>query len=194
MDTKLIDTVSSKFKKVQHPDFAVGDVIEVHTKIKEGDKERIQIFKGIVISRKGEGISKSYTVRKISYGVGVEKTFPLYSPNVEKIKIVTRGKVRKSKLYYLRDRIGKAALKAGIQTPAEGENLETKILEEVGKTANEAEIEESIAEEPDTVKKEEKVEDKAGEKANETSEKTEDKKDDGGKEEIKEESKEKSDK
>lgn len=130
MDTNLIEKVTSEYKKVKHPDFKVGDIIEVHTKIKEGDKERVQVFKGIVIAMKGSGISKTFTVRKISYGVGVEKIFPLYAPGIAKIKIVKKGNVRRSKLYYLRERIGKAALKAGGQVSAEGEDLETKFKEE----------------------------------------------------------------
>jgi len=80
MDTKLQETVTKEYKKVKHPDFSVGDIIEVHTRIQEGGKERIQIFKGIIISMKGSGIGKTFTIRKISYGVGVEKIFPLYSP------------------------------------------------------------------------------------------------------------------
>lgn len=131
MNTKLVDSVTAEFKKVKHPDFRVGDIIEVHTKIAEGDKDRIQVFTGIVLSIKGQGTSKTYTVRKISYGIGVEKTFPLYSPNVVKIKIVKRGKVKRSKLYFLRQRIGKAALKAGVQIPVEGEEMETQVEEEV---------------------------------------------------------------
>lgn len=127
MDTELINKVTSEYKKVKHPDFHVGDVIDVHTKIKEEDKERIQIFTGVVIAIKGAGISKTFTVRKISYGVGVEKTYPLYSPVIAKIKIIKQAKkVRRSKLYYLRKRVGKAALKVGLQIPVEGDDLETK--------------------------------------------------------------------
>lgn len=127
MDTELINKVTDEYKKVKHPDFHVGDVIDVHTKIKEEDKERIQIFTGVVIAIKGAGISKTFTVRKISYGVGVEKTYPLYSPVIAKIKIIKQAKkVRRSKLYYLREKVGKAALKAGLQIPAEGDDLETK--------------------------------------------------------------------
>ena len=91
------------------PDFRVGDTVRVHTRIIEGNKERIQVFEGVVICRKGGGMAASYTVRKVTHGVGVEKTFPLHSPRVEKVDIVTRGKVRRAKLYYLRSLRGKAA-------------------------------------------------------------------------------------
>ena len=93
----------------KHPDFVVGDTIRVHYKIKEGGKERIQIFAGTVISRKGSGASGSITVRRISYGEGVERVFPMNSPNIEKIEIERRGKVRRAKLYYLRNLAGKKA-------------------------------------------------------------------------------------
>jgi large subunit ribosomal protein L19 len=132
MDTKIIEAVTGEFKKAKHPDFRVGDIIEVHTKLKENGKERVQMFKGIVLAIKGAGVSKTFTVRKISYGVGVERIFPLYSPRIAKIKIIKRAsKIKRSKLYYLRDRVGKSALKAGVQIPAEGEDLETKMEEEV---------------------------------------------------------------
>ncbi len=90
-------------------DFQPGDTVKVHTKVVEGDSERIQIFDGVVISRRGSGISASFTVRKISYGVGVERVFPLHSPRIEKIEVVKTGKVRRSKIYYLRNLSGKAA-------------------------------------------------------------------------------------
>ena len=87
----------------------IGDTVKVHDLIKEGTRERIQIFEGTVISRRGGGISETFTVRRVSYGVGVEKTFPIHSPHVQKVEIVRRGKVRRAKLYYLRDRVGKAS-------------------------------------------------------------------------------------
>ncbi len=90
-------------------DFQSGDTVKVHTKVVEGDSERIQIFDGVVIARRGSGISESFTVRKISYGVGVERVFPLHSPRIEKIEVVKTGKVRRSKIYYLRGLAGKAA-------------------------------------------------------------------------------------
>ncbi len=90
-------------------DFRVGDTVRVHAKIKEGDKERIQVFEGVVLRRKGNGIEASFTVRKISYGVGVERVFPLHSPMIDKIEVASRGRVRRSRLYYLRNLSGKKA-------------------------------------------------------------------------------------
>ncbi len=91
------------------PPFQVGDTLKVHTKIKEGDKERIQIFEGVVIRKKGHGRESSFTVRKVSYGVGVERIFPIYSPMIDKIEVMSRGKVRRARLYYLRKLSGKKA-------------------------------------------------------------------------------------
>lgn len=87
----------------------IGDTVKVHNKIKEGARERIQLFEGTIIAKHGGGISETFTVRRISYGVGVEKTFPVHSPNVVKVDVIRSGKVRRAKLYYLRDRVGKAA-------------------------------------------------------------------------------------
>ena len=95
--------------KSEVPAIEIGDTIKVHVKIREGEKERIQLFEGTVIARKGSGISETFTVRRLSYGVGVERVFPLHSPNVAKVELVRHGRVRRSKLYYLRDRVGKAA-------------------------------------------------------------------------------------
>ncbi|HEX2937793.1 MAG TPA: 50S ribosomal protein L19 [Ruminiclostridium sp.] len=95
--------------KSELPQVNIGDTVKVHVKIKEGDRERIQVFEGTVISRRGGGISESFTVRRMSYGVGVERVFPIHSPHVEKVEVVRHGKVRRSKLYYLRNRVGKAA-------------------------------------------------------------------------------------
>jgi len=91
------------------PDFSPGDTVRVHVKVREGEKERIQVFEGVVIGRRGGGIRETFTVRKMSYGVGVERVFPLHSPSVDKIELVRRGKVRRAKLYYLRALRGKAA-------------------------------------------------------------------------------------
>ncbi len=96
-------------KQDRHPDFAIGDTVKVHYKIKEGGKERIQVYTGTVIARKGGGVMESITVRRISYGEGVERVFPLNSPNIDKIEIDRHGKVRRAKLYYLRDLAGKKA-------------------------------------------------------------------------------------
>ncbi len=106
-------------KKV--PDFQVGDTVRVHAKIKEGDKERIQVYEGVVIRRKGHAIESSFTVRKISYGVGVERIFPIHSPMIDKVEIVSRGKVRRAKLYYLRDLSGKKARLEGELYNEQGE-------------------------------------------------------------------------
>jgi large subunit ribosomal protein L19 len=91
------------------PEFRPGDTIKVHVRVKEGNRSRIQVFQGVVIRRQGGGLRETFTVRKVSYGVGVERTFPLHSPSIEKIEPVTRGRVRRAKLYYLRDLRGKAA-------------------------------------------------------------------------------------
>lgn len=91
------------------PEFASGDTVKVHVKVTEGNRERVQVFQGVVIARRGASIRESFTVRKLSFGVGVERTFPLHSPIIEKIEVVSRGDVRRAKLYYLRDRVGKAA-------------------------------------------------------------------------------------
>lgn len=91
------------------PDFAPGDTLNVHVRVVEGNKQRVQQFKGVVIKRQGSGVRETYTVRKLSNGVGVERTFPLHTPTVAKIEVVTRGDVRRAKLYYLRDRVGKRA-------------------------------------------------------------------------------------
>lgn len=90
-------------------DVKVGNTVRVHVKIKEGSRERVQVFEGIVIAKKHGGVSETFTVRRVSYGIGVEKVFPINSPNIEKIEVVRKGKVRRAKLYYLRDRVGKAA-------------------------------------------------------------------------------------
>lgn len=105
---KLQSFVSEQLK-TEVPSFNVGDTVVVHNKIKEGTRERIQLFEGLVIAKKNGGISETFTVRHIAYGVGVEKTFPIHSPNVEKVDVIRRGKVRRSKLYYVRGRVGKAA-------------------------------------------------------------------------------------
>ncbi len=91
------------------PEFRSGDTLKVHVRVVEGGRERVQIFEGVVIARNGEGVRASFTVRKISFGVGVERVFPLHSPIIQKIEVTRRGDVRRSKLYYLRDRVGKAA-------------------------------------------------------------------------------------
>jgi large subunit ribosomal protein L19 len=103
------DMVESEYLRDDIPDFRPGDTVKVHVRVVEGSRERIQLFQGVVISRKGGGTRETFTVRKISFGIGVERTFPLHSPIISKIDIVSRGKVRRAKLYYLRERVGKAA-------------------------------------------------------------------------------------
>jgi large subunit ribosomal protein L19 len=109
MSSKVIEQIDREQLRFDMPDFRVGDTVKVHNRIIEGNKERIQIFEGIVIRRKSGGMGASYTVRKVTHGVGVEKTFPLHTPRVEKVEIVTRGHVRRARLYYLRNLRGKAA-------------------------------------------------------------------------------------
>ena len=104
-----IEAFVSEQIKSEVPAFSIGDTVKVHNKIKEGTRERIQIFEGTVIARRGGGISETFTVRRVAYGCGVEKTFPLHSPNVEKVQVVRYGKVRRAKFNYLRDRVGKSA-------------------------------------------------------------------------------------
>jgi large subunit ribosomal protein L19 len=107
----LIRAVESEQLKKDITPFNVGDTVRVYYKVIEGDRERLQPFEGIVIKRSGSGLRETFTVRRVSYGVGVERTFPLHSPRLEKIEVIRRGKVRRAKLYYLRKRVGKAATK-----------------------------------------------------------------------------------
>ncbi|MRI81315.1 50S ribosomal protein L19 [Fundicoccus ignavus] len=107
--SKLIDQITSAQLRNDVPDFRPGDTVRVHAMIVEGERERIQLFEGLVIKRRGAGISESYTVRKISNGVGVERTFPVHTPRVAKLEVVRKGKVRRAKLYYIRALSGKAA-------------------------------------------------------------------------------------
>lgn len=112
MNSAILTKLEKPFQ-TRVKNFEVGDTVAVHTIVREGDKKRTQIFKGIVIAIKQSGIRQTFTVRKISYGVGVEKIFPLQSPNISKIEVLRVGKVRKSKLYYMRERIGKQAMRVG---------------------------------------------------------------------------------
>jgi large subunit ribosomal protein L19 len=107
----IVSKISTEQLKKEVAQFAVGDSVKVHTKVVEGEKERVQIFSGVVIARKGRGIQESFTVRRISYGEGVERVFPLHSPRIDKVEVEHRGKVRRAKLYYLRGRKGKGAIK-----------------------------------------------------------------------------------
>ena len=103
------DIVESEYLRDDIPDFRPGDTVKVHVRVVEGNRERIQVFQGAVIARKGGGTRETFTVRKVSFGVGAERTFPLHSPIISRIEVVSQGKVRRAKLYYLRDRVGKAA-------------------------------------------------------------------------------------
>ena len=105
----ITDLVDKKSLRDDIPEFQAGDTVRVHVRVVEGGKERVQVFQGNVIRRQGSGLQETYTVRKLSYGVGVERTFPVHAPTVQKIEVTKRGDVRRAKLYYLRDRVGKAA-------------------------------------------------------------------------------------
>ena len=109
MSQELLNSIVKDQLKTDVPEFKAGDTVKVHVRIVEGDRERIQLFEGVVIKRRGGGISETFTVRKITYGVGVERTFPVHTPKIEKIDVVRRGRVRRAKLYYLRNLRGKAA-------------------------------------------------------------------------------------
>ena len=110
MNQALMDKIESEQLRAEPLEFNVGDIVKVHTRVKEGDKERVQVFQGIVIARRGRGLNATFTVRRISYGQGVERVFPVNSPNVQKVTVERRGKVRRAKLNYLRERIGKRAM------------------------------------------------------------------------------------
>ncbi|MEH0109115.1 50S ribosomal protein L19 [Tersicoccus sp. MR15.9] len=105
----ILDSVDSASLRTDVPDFRPGDTLKVHVNIIEGNRSRVQVFQGFVVGRQGEGVRETFTVRKVSFGVGVERTFPVHSPVIDKIELVTRGDVRRAKLYYMRDRHGKAA-------------------------------------------------------------------------------------
>ena len=105
----LVKILNEQQMKAEVPQVSVGDTVKVHVKIKEGNRERIQVFEGTVIAKKHGSVEESITVRRLSYGVGVEKVFPIHSPSIDKIEVVRHGKVRRAKLYYLRDRVGKSA-------------------------------------------------------------------------------------
>jgi len=114
---QITDAVERAQLRDDLPDFRPGDTVKVHVRVVEGGRERIQVFQGAVIRRQGGGLRETFTVRKVSFGVGVERTFPVHSPSIAKIELVTRGDVRRAKLYYLRDRIGKAAKIKEKRTP-----------------------------------------------------------------------------
>ena len=144
----LIDIIEKENLKANVPEFDIGDTVRVSVKIIEGNKERIQVFEGIIIKVQGAGVNKTFTVRKISYGVGVEKTFLIHSPLVEKVEVVRVGKARRAKLFYLRDRVGKAA-KTKEVAGARIENKEIIIKGEEAPAAEE--VVEATAEVAETV-------------------------------------------
>ena len=182
----IIKSIEHEQLKNSIPEIKVGNTVKVHVKIKEGNKERIQVFEGIVIKKQGGGVNETFTVRKISYGVGVEKTFLIHSPLVEKIEVVRVGKARRAKLYYLRERTGKAS-KTKEMVGARVENKEIVLKEdlaeepaqEVVEETVEAPAEETVAEVVETPVEETKTEatekpaKKSTEKASESDKKAE---------------------
>ena len=141
----IIKSIEHEQMKNAIPDLKVGDTIRVHQRIKEGNRERIQVFEGIIIKKQGGGLNATFTVRRVAYGCGVEKTFLIHSPMVEKIEVVRVGKARRAKLYYLRDRVGKAA-KTKEKVGARIETKEIVVKEEV--VPGEAEVVETAEEAP----------------------------------------------
>lgn len=134
----IIKSIEHEQLKNKIPELKVGNTVKVHVRIKEGNKERIQVFEGIIIKKQGGGINATFTVRRVAYGVGVEKTFLVHSPMMEKVEVVRVGKARRAKLYYLRDRVGKAA-KTKEDIGARIENKEIVLKEEVAEAKVEAE-------------------------------------------------------
>ena len=161
----IIKSIEHEQLKSKVPVLDIGNTVRVHVRVKEGNRERIQVFEGIIIKKQGGGLTETFTVRRISYGVGVEKTFLLHSPMVEKIEVVRVGKARRAKLYYLRDRIGKAS-KTKEKLGARIENKEIVVKEELEVPATEEVVEENV-EAPVEEVKEVKAEAKATEKKEE---------------------------
>lgn len=153
----ILKSIEHEQLKNKIPELRIGNTVRVHVRIKEGNKERIQVFEGIIIKKQGGGVNATFTVRRISYGVGVEKTFLVHSPMVEKVEVVRVGKARRAKLYYLRDRVGKAA-KTKEKIGARIEDREIVIKEEVvpgESVAEETATEADVAEAVEAVKAEE---------------------------------------
>lgn len=148
----IIKSIEHEQLKNKIPDLHVGDTIRVHQRIKEGNRERIQVFEGIIIKKQGGGVNATFTVRRVAYGVGVEKTFLIHSPMVEKVEVVRVGKARRAKLYYLRDRIGKSAkTKENLGARIENKEITVKedlIEEPVAEEVNEAPVEVAPEEAP----------------------------------------------
>lgn len=153
----IIKSIEHEQLKNKIPELKVGNTVRVHVKIKEGNKERIQVFEGIIIKKQGGGVNETFTVRKISYGVGVEKTFLVHSPLVEKVEVVRVGKVRRAKLYYLRDRVGKAS-KPRERIGARIENNEITVKEDLAEEPAEEVAAEAVTEEVATPVEETAVE------------------------------------
>ena len=144
----ILKSIEHEQLKNKIPELKIGNTVRVHVRIKEGNKERIQVFEGIIIKKQGGGVNATFTVRRISYGVGVEKTFLVHSPMIEKVEVVRVGKARRAKLYYLRDRVGKAA-KTKEKVGARIEDREIVVKEEIvpgESVAEEVVTEESVAE------------------------------------------------
>ncbi len=182
----IIKSIEHEQLKNKIPNLKIGDTVRVHQRIKEGNRERIQVFEGIIIKKQGGGVNATFTVRRVAYGVGTEKTFLIHSPMVEKVEVVRVGKARRAKLYYLRDRVGKAA-KTKENIGARIETTEVSLKEDLVEepVAEEVAIEEVVAEEA-TVEEapvvEEKVEDAEEVKEEAKVEEKEEKKDDSKKE------------
>ena len=172
----IIKSIEHEQLKNKIPELKVGNTVRVHARIKEGNKERIQVFEGIIIKVQGGGVNQTFTVRKISYGVGVEKTFLVHSPLVEKVELVRVGKARRAKLFYLRDRVGKAA-KTKEQIGARIEDREIVIKEDLAEepVAEETEVAQEVAETPVAEEVEVKEEAPAVEENVETAEAPEEK-------------------
>ena len=165
----ILKSIEHEQLKNKIPELKVGNTVRVHVRIKEGNKERIQVFEGIIIKKQGGGVNSTFTVRRISYGVGVEKTFLVHSPMIEKVEVVRVGKARRAKLYYLRDRVGKAA-KTKEKIGARIENKEIIIKEEVVPGESEAEAVATEADVAEAVAEDAKIE---AAKAEETAKKEE---------------------
>ena len=154
----IIKSIEREQIKNKIPDLKVGNTVKVHVRVKEGNRERIQVFEGIIIKKQGGGVNATFTVRRVAYGVGVEKTFLIHSPMVEKIEVVRVGKARRAKLYYLRDRVGKAAkTKENLGARIENKEITVKeeLIEEAPEEAPAVETENTVVEEVvDTVKEE----------------------------------------
>ena len=160
----IIKSIEHEQMKSKIPYLKVGDTVKVHVRVKEGNRERIQVFEGIVIKKQGGGVNETFTVRRISYGVGVEKTFLIHSPAVEKVEVIRVGKARRAKLFYLRDRLGKAA-KTKEKVGARIETKELTIKEELVEEPAEEVKEEAIPEEALEAVKEEKVQEPKAEES-----------------------------